>query len=161
MIPYKAEYKLLVFDSKVKLFRAISTHYDGDAAIAQYMKFLGDNIPCIIECDGRVVRRCQNRIEMLYGETDRTTMILNGWHVGTILEGEDRLGNSHLFKITAVGEERILGRWKYNSTSDWSRECSSTLSDRVWSKLSQVEEKINIGWEKLSSPFQQGDDYER
>lgn len=78
---------------------------------------------------------------MKHGKTERETLDLNGWKLGDILEGDEGSG-SELIQITAVGEERFLCRKKYQQGNGWGRESgNTTLSVRMWKKISSVEAK--------------------
>lgn len=71
---------------------------------------------------------------MIQGKTERETLDLNGWTVGDILEGDEGFGPDQI-RITAIGEERFLCRWKYQNQDYWSRESgNTTLSCREWRK---------------------------
>jgi hypothetical protein len=74
---------------------------------------------------------------------DARIAMLNGWVVGDVLEGEDATGFERI-RITAIGEERVLGRLvgvKGKTARDWeavtvgqARERMFTLSNRIWRK---------------------------
>ena len=72
---------------------------------------------------------------MKLGSTERETLDLNGWTVGDILEGDDGFGPSRI-KITAIGEELFLCRWKNMDTPEWENESgNTTLRLREWRKV--------------------------
>ena len=58
-----------------------------------------------------------------------------GWTVGTILEGWD-LNNLDVLRITAIGEELVLGKWLYTDVSE-STERLISLNFRDWHKVGQ------------------------
>ena len=59
----------------------------------------------------------------------------NGWKVGDILEGWD-LNNLDVLRITAIGEELVLGKWQYTDVSE-STERLISLNFRDWHKVGQ------------------------
>jgi hypothetical protein len=74
-------------------------------------------------------------MKMLRGKTEKETLYLNGWGVGTILEGDEGFGPDRII-ITAVGEECFLCRWDYKCTGKWSEESgNTTLVCREWKRV--------------------------
>ena len=58
-----------------------------------------------------------------------------GWTAGDILEGWD-LNNLDVLRITAIGEELVLGKWLYTDVSE-STERLISLNFRDWHKVGQ------------------------
>lgn len=72
---------------------------------------------------------------MKRGKTEKETLDLNGWGVGDILEGDEGYGPDRI-KITAVGQERFLCRWKYRNREEWESESgNTTLTCREWVRV--------------------------
>lgn len=74
---------------------------------------------------------------MKRGKTEIETLKLNGWGVGTILEGVDILGRTDRIKITALGLTNFLCVWHcdlVNNSNDFeSRDSVNTsLNHRDW-----------------------------
>ena len=75
---------------------------------------------------------------MKRGKTERETLELNGWRVGDVLEGDEGFGADRI-RITAVGEERFLCRWKYGKNAHWEKESGcTTLRCREWRKIEEL-----------------------
>jgi len=73
--------------------------------------------------------------KMKLGLTEKETLILNGWGIGDILEGDEGYGPDRII-ITAIGVERFLCMWDYKCTGVYSDECgSTTLVCREWKKV--------------------------
>lgn len=62
---------------------------------------------------------------MIRGSTDAKTCQLNGWTVGTTLEGHEGYGPERI-TITAIGRQNILAVGPSGRESPWS------LKYRVW-----------------------------
>ena len=60
----------------------------------------------------------------------------NGWNVGDILEGEDRVGNNIIIRITAIGEDSVLARRMHAELPE-SSERLIDLGFRDWHKVGQ------------------------
>jgi len=72
---------------------------------------------------------------MKRGKTEKETLDLNGWGVGDILEGDEGYGPDRI-KITAVGQERFLCRWKHRDREGWEPESgNTTLTCREWVRV--------------------------
>ena len=63
----------------------------------------------------------------------------NGWTVGTVLRGEPIFRNgreverARLVRITAIGEDAVLGRMQFIGDPHWSSEASRLFDAREWS----------------------------
>ena len=71
---------------------------------------------------------------MVRGKTEAETCALNGWHVGTIIEGDEGYGPTRI-RITAIGERIILARC-VSCPGKVCRESSWTLTCREWAEVS-------------------------
>ena len=72
---------------------------------------------------------------MKRGKTEKETLDLNGWGVGDILEGYEGYGPDRI-KITSVGEELFLCRWRNRKGEGWERESgNTTLICREWVRV--------------------------
>jgi len=81
---------------------------------------------------------------MKRGKTEAETCRLNGWTVGTQLEGDEGYGPS-VIQITAIGERDLLAkRIAYKGQPQVSRENSWTLSCREWRKVGQAADAANV-----------------
>ena len=72
---------------------------------------------------------------MIRGCTEKETLSLNYWGIGTVLEGDEGNGPSRIL-ITAIGEEKFLCRWDYDCSGSFGEETgSTTLALREWKKV--------------------------
>ena len=60
----------------------------------------------------------------------------NGWTVGDILEGEDKVCRDRI-RLTAIGEQNVLARWLYANWPESSERIIS-LDFREWRKVGEV-----------------------
>ena len=63
----------------------------------------------------------------------------NGWTVGTVLRGGPifldgrQVEQARLVRITAIGEDAVLGRMQFIGDPHWSTEASHGFNARDWS----------------------------
>jgi len=72
--------------------------------------------------------------DMVRGQTETETCLLNGWVAGTVLIGDEGFGPEKI-KITAIGEEAILARTIETGKGDAVDRSEGlwTLAHREWS----------------------------
>ena len=110
--------KFDLLNKGINVTTTITTHiaFDDDVEICESKKTLSDN-------------------KIKLGSTEKETLLLNGWGVGDILEGDEGYGPDRII-ITAIGEERFLCKWDYKCKGDYGEECgSTTLVCREWRKV--------------------------
>lgn len=84
--------------------------------------------------------------KMQRGSTEAETLRLNNWGVGDILQGVGdgtrTLETNDMILITAIGYEKFLCRWKFNSLGVWRDETgNTTLQCREWKKVGNIYEQ--------------------
>jgi hypothetical protein len=110
--------KFDLLNKGINVTTTITTHiaFDDDVEICESKKTLSDN-------------------EIKLGSTEKETLLLNGWGVGDILEGDEGYGTIRI-KITAIGEERFLCKCDYKCNGIYSEEYGSkTLGRTEWKKI--------------------------
>lgn len=76
---------------------------------------------------------------MLRGNTQKETLVLNGWGIDDILEGDEGNGPQRIL-ITAIGEETFLCKWDYKCNGVYAKESgNTTLAFRDWKKVGSKE----------------------